>query len=328
MRRKFLTFLIASTALTPIALNAEQNFFKDKLPSIVKNIAQGFEDGNEEEAAQNEITDYSLNAANSALDSVEENVVANTPFTHLELSLGSDAFGLDKSGTQTKTEAIGVLRLHETENTFLFNQTSIVGFDDRTTMNIGFGARNINDDETVIIGANVFYDYELDSKHARTGFGVELLTSLIEMRANKYNASTGTKTYKGIQETALDGHDIKISGNLPYFYSSNVYFKQSEFKDNASYKITNDEWGIEAEIAPNLTIGLAEQKGTGRSAQTVASINYTIALGAKQPTVKAKQDGKWSTSLKPIREKLYKPVQRENRIMKKAIKLGVTVSGY
>jgi len=112
--QEIVTIIIASTALTPIALNAEQNFFKDKLPSIVKNIAQGFEDGNEEEAAQNEVVDYSLNAANSALDSVEENVVANTPFTHLELSLGSDAFGLDKSGTQTKTEAIGVLRLHET----------------------------------------------------------------------------------------------------------------------------------------------------------------------------------------------------------------------
>jgi hypothetical protein len=134
MGRKLASFLMASTALTPIALNAEQNFFKDKLPSIVKNIAQGFEDGNEEEAAQNEIVDYSLNAANSALYSVEENVLANTPFTHLEFPLGSDACGLDKSGTQTKTEAIGVLRVHETENTFLFNQTSIVGFDDRTTI--------------------------------------------------------------------------------------------------------------------------------------------------------------------------------------------------
>jgi hypothetical protein len=40
------------------------------------------------------------------------------------------------------------------------------------------------------------------------------------------------------------------------------------------------------------------------------------------------QDGKWQANLKPIREKLYKPVQRENRIAKKAIKLGVTVSGY
>jgi hypothetical protein len=40
------------------------------------------------------------------------------------------------------------------------------------------------------------------------------------------------------------------------------------------------------------------------------------------------QDGDWSTKFEPIREKLYRPVQRENRIMKKAIKLGVTVSGY
>ena len=93
MLQKLSALLVVTTALTPIALNAEQNFFKDKLPSIVKHIAQVFEDGNEEEAAQNEIADYSLNAANSALDSVEENVVANTPFTHLELSLGSDAFG-------------------------------------------------------------------------------------------------------------------------------------------------------------------------------------------------------------------------------------------
>jgi hypothetical protein len=44
--------------------------------------------------------------------------------------------------------------------------------------------------------------------------------------------------------------------------------------------------------------------------------------------MKQMQDGVWSTKLKPIREKLYQPVQRENRIMKKAIKMGVTVSGY
>lgn len=328
MHKKLSLLLIASTAITPIALNAEQSFFKDKLPSIVKNIAQGFEDGDAEAATKNEVVDYSLNAANSALDSIEDSVVATSPFTHLELSLGSDAFGLDTNGTATKTEAMAVLRLHETKNSFLFNQTSFVSFDGRQTVNLGFGARNINDAETVIIGANVFYDYELDSEHKRTGFGVELLTSLIELRANKYNAVTGTRTYKGIQETALDGHDIKISGNLPYFYSSNVYFKQSEFKDGAGYKITNDEWGIEAEVAPNLTIGVAQQKGTGISEQTVTSISYSIPLGGKQAPAKAMQDGKWSTSLKPIREKLYKPVQRENRIMKKAIKLGVTVSGY
>ena len=42
MHKKLSLLLIASTAITPIALNAEQSFLKDKLPSIVKNIAQGF----------------------------------------------------------------------------------------------------------------------------------------------------------------------------------------------------------------------------------------------------------------------------------------------
>jgi len=42
------------------------------------------------------------------------------------------------------------------------------------------------------MGANAFYDYEMESEHKRTGFGVELLTSLLELRANKYNAVSGT----------------------------------------------------------------------------------------------------------------------------------------
>ena len=62
------TCLFIAKVSIPIALNAEKSFFRDKLPSIVKNIAQGFEDGNAEEAAKNEAATYSLNAANYALD--------------------------------------------------------------------------------------------------------------------------------------------------------------------------------------------------------------------------------------------------------------------
>jgi hypothetical protein len=40
------------------------------------------------------------------------------------------------------------------------------------------------------------------------------------------------------------------------------------------------------------------------------------------------QNGDFTSKLKNIRKALYKPVERENRIMKKSIKLGVTASGY
>ena len=328
IKNKTFKVLVASTLILPLALNAEESFFKDKLPSIIKNIGNGFENGEGKEAIEVEAQNASLKAANDAIDKTEENILANSNFTYFDFNIGTDVLGLDGTDSEVKTEAMTVYRLYEDDNLFLFNQTSAVGFDSRTTLNLGFGARHINDAETVIVGASAFYDYELDSEHKRTGFGVELLTSLLELRANKYSAESGTITYEGINETALDGHDIKLTANMPYFYSSNLFFEQSQFEDNLGYSIKADEWGIGAEILPNLTVQVSQQKKEGSSAETIASINYSIALGSRSTPEKKMQDGVWTTKFTPIREKLYKPVQRENRIMKKAIKLGVTVSGY
>ena len=317
---KYATY--ALIILTPIQLNAS-----DVLPTIVKNIALGAETGNGLAAAKNEALTFSLGTMNAAVDEYESKLLSTSNFTHFELTVGSDIFGLD-GGTNTKTELMSVYRLKETKNMFLFNQASLVSFDGRTTANLGFGARNINDDETVIVGLNAFYDHEFKSNHARTGLGFELLTSMFELRANSYNASTKTKTYKGIQETALDGIDMKLTANLPYLYSSNLYYSKGEWKDDASYKTDTREWGVTAEFAPYWVARLAQQKKDNAKEETVASISYSIPLGGGKRVAKQKQDGRWSTNLKPIREKLYQPVQRENRIMKKAIKLGVTVSGY
>jgi hypothetical protein len=73
---------------------------------------------------------------------------------------------------------------------------------------------------------------------------------------------------------------------------------------------------------------VAQQKKDSTKTKTVASISYSMPIGNTAKTKRVMQDGNWDSRIKPIREKLYKPVQRENRIMKKAIKLGVTVSGY
>ena len=321
MKKRIIAFA-AVAALLPISLSAS-----DVLPQIVKNIAEGAEVGQASVVAKNEAVTFSLGTMNAELDKVEDRLLSTSNFTHLELSLGSDVFGLN-SGNSTKSELMSVYRLKETKNLFLFNQTSLVNFDKRTTVNVGLGARNINDDETMIVGLNGFYDYELDSKHGRTGLGVEFLTSMFELRANTYNAVTGSKTYNGSDETALNGNDIKFTANLPYLYASNVYYSQAEWTDDATYKTETKEWGVSAEVVPNWVINVAQQKKDSSKEETVASISFSIPLGrAAQPT-KVKQDGVWSTKLNAIREKLYQPVQRENRIMKKTVTLGVTFAGY
>ena len=57
-------------------------------------------------------------------------------------------------------------------------------------------------------------------------------------------------------------------------------------------------------------------------------VSYDVPLAPNARREKKMQDGRWQANLKPIRKKRYKLMQRENRIVKKAIDLGVTVSGY
>ncbi|MDB2397252.1 inverse autotransporter beta domain-containing protein [Planktomarina temperata] len=327
MRLSTCNILATIVTVTPIAVNAEQDVLRYQIPTVVKNIAEGAEQGAATETAKQEFHNFSLGLANSKLNLLEDKILSETGFTHLELSLGSDVFGLD-SGTKTKSEVMAVYGLHETSNLFLFNQTSIVNFDSRRTFNIGLGARHITDDETLILGANAFYDYETKSGHKRSSLGFELLTAMLEFRANTYNAISGTIAYNGINETALDGRDMKLTANLPYLYSSNVYYSSGKWKDGLGYETKTKEFGITAEVLPNLFVTVAQQKKDSTKATTVASISYSIPLGNAAKTKRVMQDGNWDSRMKPIREKLYKPVQRENRIMKKAIKLGVTVSGY
>ncbi len=314
---------IATTiiVLTSVPLNAQES----ELPSMAIDLAMGVEAGNGEAVLENQIASATFGIVNSELDEVEDEVLSTSNFTSFDLSLGSDSLGLDKSGT--KTELITVYRLKETENWFMFNQTSAVNYNSRTTLNTGFGARHINDAETIIAGANVFYDYELQSKHGRNGFGLELLSSIFEFRANQYKALSGTLTYNGVDETALDGSDQKITANLPYFYTSNIYYKLATWKDSTGYKTEHYETGLSAELFPNLTFSVAAQKKDTGKTKYVTSMTFSAPFGGSKQAVKARQSGGWTTSLQPLRDKLYRPVQRENRIMK-SVAGAVTVKGY
>ena len=315
-------------ALMPLSLNAEVGLSNTQLAGSAATVAQGIEDENAREAVAVELSGFVLGEINSGLNFIEERALATTNFTHLELSLGADSFGLDAGSSKVSAEIISVYRLYEDETTFLFNQSSLNSFNNRTTVNTGLGARYITPDEKMIFGANAFYDYEIEAKHKRTGLGIEFITSMFEVRANRYNAISGNITYKGINESALDGRDFKLTANLPYFYSSNVYFTDGQWKDGVGYVTNTEEFGLKAELLPNAYFTVASQQQDSGKRQQVASFSYTIPLGKAAGEKKKMQDGKWSVNLKPIREKLYEPVQRENKIMKKAIKLGVTASGY
>ena len=315
--KAFLAFLLTFSP----SVAEVKNSATAEMANAAKELAQSENQGN---AIRSYLSHYSFGLINSEIDKTERKIESSTNFTHLNLNIGSDSFGL-RNGSSALTELMAVYRLYETPNSFFYNQTSVSNFDGRNTVNIGIGARYIFNADTTILGANTFFDYELDSAHRRLGLGAELITSLLDIRANSYDAQSGTISYKGVDETALDGYDVKFTGKIPY---ADIYFEKSYWTDNSGYKTNNEELGISAEIIKNLILTVAQQKKESKDAVGVIALNYSIPLGAKSSIADSKADREFTFKLKSVRSELYKPVQRENRIMKKSIKLGVTVSGY
>jgi len=252
---------------------------------------------------------FAANALETQFGFVEKAAVDNYGFKFLDLSY-------DTAG---KASLMSVYGLYETQNIFVFNQASLINDNDRNTVNLGFGVRQINDADTIILGANAFYDRELESGHSRTGFGLEFMTSTVELRANSYLAASGEIDYSGALETPLSGYDVKLTANMPYFYSSNLYLAYTEWQDDGVFYSSSSEFGLNAEILPNLNIGIANKRTDSSDNQAVLSVSYSIPLGNVQRNDKKLQSGIWSDYLTPIRDKLYVPVQRENRIMKKIV---------
>jgi hypothetical protein len=313
MKRSALAAVICAL---PLTVAAEQTGPRNQLVSTAVGIASAHDPA---AAAEDALTGFVLSTANSELNSLSSSLLGER-LKYLSLSLGYN-------NDEIHLEGMSVYGLHETKNMFVFNQTSLGNYDGRTTLNFGLGARHINDSDTVILGLNAFHDYEFGSDHRRASIGAEVLTSLFQLRANYYRALSGEKNYDGIYETALDGHDIKFTYELPYFYDSDVYYMSSHWYDGSGYRSSTDEIGVTAEVASNLMVKLAGSRTDAGERDASASITYRIALGA-EPDNRAKRDGVFRFALEPVRDMLYQPVQRENRIVKKRVSLGVTVTGY
>ena len=317
MQIKKITFPILITCISwACSVNADETVIASNLATAVADVASG---GSLSTTLKSKAETFSLGKVNKEADELAESLTSGN-WMYLDLNIG-------RENDKTFGEVMSVYRLKETSNWGIFNQTSAVNHGGRATANIGFGARHINDAETVIVGFNAFVDSELAVENSRASVGTELLTSIAQFRANYYEGLSSPVLYKGVTETALDGYDYKLSYELPFFYDSDIYFKGSHWEDGVGYNTDSDEFGLTAVILPNMSLRIASQKTDTKASDTIGSISFSIPLGGTAKKSRKKRSFALQTKLQPIRSELFKPVQRENRIKKKSVGV-VTVSGF
>ena len=209
--------------------------------------------------------------------------------------------------------------IYESKSDLFFNQTSLFSHDNNTTVNTGFGYRNLLNNDKVIIGINAFYDRELKVTHQRVGLGLELLTSVFDLRSNYYEAFSDTKLVENDNtEKALDGWDIRGDYHLPSIIVDDYdvtlftsYYDWSESGGDFSsdgYKI-----GVTAKLYKNLYVETAIDDDGSTNKDFYLLLNYSFKFEDSSNGVN--RSNKFF-ELESVKHRMYEKVIRENRIIK------------
>ena len=151
---------------------------------------------------------------------------------------------------------LGVREIDKTDNGNLFTQFSLFNTEknnsERTVGNIGFGQRMLSDDNTMMTGYNVFWDYD-SYGNSRTSFGLEARNAVLDFAGNYYlNLGDGKD-----EEKPLEGYDLNLASQVPYMHWADVFVNAYEWFGRDRDDIKGTKLGSELLLSPNLNLELA-----------------------------------------------------------------------
>ena len=279
----------------------------------------------------------SLISFNSNAEDIKNNLTSkftNNFSKYLNESLGeifpTAEVGLTSGKTQKVKGHILVVKplsdINDKQNT-TFTQGSIYFSDnDRETLNLGIGKRKLVNNDTLILGANIFYDHELDYDHKRSSLGLEAISSVGSLRANQYYGISKFKSgLNGTQERALDGSDVEVSAPLPYLPWTNISLRSFKWEGvDGEPDLKGDEMSLEAQLPMGLNVEVGKRSNDGTT-EDLEFINITWTCCNKKEQNFGISDKAYD--LTSVADQRFQKVKRQNLIVKQS-ELALTVIGF
>tara|TARA_Y100000768_G_scaffold155670_1_gene116256 strand:- start:100 stop:999 length:900 start_codon:yes stop_codon:yes gene_type:complete len=282
-----------------------KNLFAEDLKS---NLSDKFYSG---------LNEFSQNLAQGLSDKLKQN--ENLKYFDISLDI--------QENEKPTIEIQSVSKIKEDDDSAFFNQTNLSSYAGETTINLGLGKRKLYKNETVMLGSNIFVDYQFDESHLRNGIGVEAISSVFDLIGNYYNAISGFKATDEGREKALDGYDLQINYHTGGKTNTDLYLNSFLWENpNSDYEEKGEKFGITSQIG-NLNFDLGYLNDNQNNDGFYAGIKLVVPLGNvenKKPETQTE-----TSKYVSVRDKLYIPVKRENKIkVVKISKSGVKISGF
>ena len=227
----------------------------------------------------------------------------------------------DNDGTSFGVTTVQPISQTVDKSDTLFFQGSLHSFKNhgqtRPTINLGVGKRWLSPDKTTITGANFFYDHEFKSNHSRASIGGEYKNSAFETNANSYWGLSSKRgvTINGntIQEEVLDGWDINVKGQVPYYPWAKITSNYYKWDKSSGSDIKGGKFGVELQLNSALTLNAGIQDDNEMSSSSFFELNYQLGVDNK-PTSFARDSVAFRGG-QDMTEHLLDKVERQNKII-------------
>ena len=211
----------------------------------------------------------------------------------------------------------------DTQDYVLFSQTSLHRTDDRNQTNIGLGIRHFTPDNAML-GANVFYDYDLSRSHSRAGFGVEYWRDYFRLGINTYFGLSDWKNSRDIDnylERPANGWDFSAEGWLPAYpqlgasiqfekyYGKNVGLFGSDNLQENPYAVTG---GISYTPVPLIKFSAQHKQGQSNVHDTTFGVEFNYRPGVSLAEQLSSDN---VAVMREVQNRRYDFVERNNNIV-------------
>ena len=187
---------------------------------------------------------------------------------------------------------------------------------DRLITNLGYGYRELSDDNSFMYGANAFIDIESEG-HMRASLGLEAKGKILDLNANFYEAISGKENIDGMDEEVLSGYQFNLTTQMPYMPWSTLNIQNYYFENiKASNDTEGNKISLEMNLTPTLQFDISQDFSdtTGVDDETDFKLSFRYPPTENKPNL---QDGFISNvafEKANMKDKLVQKVRRDNNL--------------
>ena len=187
------------------------------------------------------------------------------------------------------------------------------GGDERIIGNLGFGARKLAQDNTILYGINSFYDIDLEENHTRASLGAEVRSAVLQFHFNKYEGLSDEYN----DENVLNGWDYQLSSQIPYLHWASAFVNEYRWDGVLRDDVRGKKMGSEMLLTPNLNMEIAydDKDKAGLDDEWYSKLQFFHPPRENGPTaLDGISDVAWKEN-KDMSGELLSKVKRSNKIM-------------